>query len=104
MLAQWSIALREARAILSHGNCDGRDRGFGLVPLLVPLCTAFWFFFVQSCAMWISGPSHSFCYCYSLPCRGVQDYALAREIGLKIRIEQSSGGSSPPPGTIFETC
>jgi hypothetical protein len=27
-----------------------------------------------------------------------------RRSGLKIRIEQSSGGSSPPPGTIFETC
>ena len=35
--------------------------------------------------MWISNPDHSF-YCrYSLQCRGVQGYALAGKIGLKIR-------------------
>jgi hypothetical protein len=56
-----------------------------LVPLLVPLCTGFWFFFMRRGAMWISNPSHSFCCRYSVWCRAVQRYASGSQIGLKIR-------------------
>jgi hypothetical protein len=49
--------------------------------------------------MWISNPNHSFCYRYSVRCRGVQGCALSSQIGLKIRRPQGRGGSIPPPGT-----
>jgi hypothetical protein len=65
----------------------------------VPLCTEFWCFLVRLGAMWISNPNHSFCYRYSVRCRGVQGCALSSQIGLKIRRPQGRGGSSPPPGT-----